>query len=244
MGIVIFNGISSADYGIQVEHPPDYAFPQRDYEITHVPGRNGDIVLDKGSYQNVDRSYEIAIGNEKLAFVPMANTISEWLHSASGYAKLEDSYEPDYYRMAMYEEAGSIENILFHAGRATINFNCKPQRYLKSGDDKISIVSYPKIIYNPTRFNSLPIITLYAKGNVTLTIGEYIVNISLSTSYQYLTIDSEIQDCYYGTKNMNSYVTFKSGFPKLVPGENRVTRTLGANGGMVGSTIVPKWWTL
>ena len=55
MGIVIFNGISSKDLHIQVQTEPDYDFPEKDYNVTHVPGRNGDIVIDQGSWQNVSR---------------------------------------------------------------------------------------------------------------------------------------------------------------------------------------------
>ena len=69
---------------------PGYETPEKDYEVTHIPGRNGDIYVDKGSYKNVSRSYDIAIGAENKDFTIMANFISEWLNSASGYAKLED----------------------------------------------------------------------------------------------------------------------------------------------------------
>ncbi|MEY8515320.1 hypothetical protein AALC25_00060 [Lachnospiraceae bacterium 29-84] len=135
MGIIVFNGKSSKDYGIQVEHPPGYQTPARDYEMIHVPGRNGDILIDNGSFQNVDREYQIAVGSKGEDFTGMANKISEWLHSASGYARLEDSYEPEYYRMASCADGITVENLLRHAGRATLTFNCKPQRFLKSGED-------------------------------------------------------------------------------------------------------------
>lgn len=238
MGTVIFNGISSEDYGIQVEHPPEYAYPQRDYNIQHVPGRNGDVVLDEGSYQNVERTYELAIGSYKGDFTVLANCISEWLHSAIGYARLEDSYEPDYYRMAFYEEAGEIENIYQHAGRITVNFNCKPQRFLKSGDRAV-VFSGNRSIYNPTRFRSLPIITVKGTGSGVLHIGDY--NISISSIGGNIIIDSSIQDCYYGTSNKNSVVEMNDkGYPQFLPGMNSISFT----GGITSVEVIPKWWTL
>lgn len=237
MGIIMFNGVSSQDYHIQVEHPPGYDFPERDYEIVHVPGRNGDIVLDKGSYQNKDRSYEIAIGSEDRFFPEMANDISEWLHSAVGYARLEDSYEPEYYRMAMYKEENDIENILFHAGRATIKFNCKPQRFLKSGDISIK-VSSGDVLKNPTRQEAAPIITVYGYGTGLLNVGGYVVNISsIATA---VTINSEIQDCYNGAVNRNYTITLGNGYPKLKKGENEIS----FSGGITSVEVIPKWWTL
>ena len=50
MGVIIFNGIPSTNYGIHVEKPPVYATPERDYEVVHIPGRNGDLVIDNGSW--------------------------------------------------------------------------------------------------------------------------------------------------------------------------------------------------
>ena len=134
MGIVVFNGISSQDLHIQVQTEPDYDFPEKDYEVTHVPGRNGDIVIDQGSWQNVSRKYNLAMDAVKISYTEVASKLVQWLHSASGYARLEDSYEPDFYRMAMYKDSGSISNIYNKAGQIEVEFTCKPQRYFKSGE--------------------------------------------------------------------------------------------------------------
>lgn len=237
MGIVIFNGISSQDFHIQVEHPPGYEFPERDYDLVHVPGRNGDIVLDKGSYKNVEREYEIAVAAINESFATAANRISEWLHSASTYARLEDSYEPEYYRMALYSENNLVSNILQHAGRTTVLFNCKPQRYLKQGEKPVIFKSTGKL-RNPTYFNALPIITVKGNGSGVLQVGNYIVNISSIEGS--LIIDSEIQDAYNGTQNQNQYVTLNNGFPQLVSGESQISFT----GGITSVEVIPNWWTL
>ena len=237
MGIVTFNGVSSKDLGIQVEHPPGYQTPVKDYDKIHVPGKNGDVVVYKGSYQNVNRTYDIAIGDTERSFTEMANSISEWLNSTDGYTRLEDSYEPEYYRLAIYEESPTITNIFQHGGRATVNFNCKPQRFLKSGDHKI-ITSVNTSLKNPTKFSSLPIITVKGSGNAELQVGTY--HVSISDVGGYITIDSEIQDCYAGTLNKNPYVTLVNGYPKLAPGINEIS----FSGGITEVEVIPKWWTL
>lgn len=237
MGVIIYNGVSSEEFAIQVEHPPGYETPEKDYEVTHIPGRNGDIYVDKGSYKNVSRSYDIAIGAENKDFTIMANFISEWLNSASGYAKLEDSYEPEYYRLAAYKSGGTIKNILQHAGRITVAFDCKPQRFLKSGDIPVIVRTTSKL-RNPTGFKSLPIIKVNGSGKGNLRIGDYVITISNISSY--LTIDSELQDAYKGTTNCNSLVTLSNGFPKLIKGENEIS----FSGGITSVEVIPKWWTL
>ncbi|CCZ04614.1 putative uncharacterized protein [Eubacterium sp. CAG:603] len=237
MGIIIFNGVSSKEFDIQVEHPPGYEYPQKDYDVTHIPGRNGDVYVDKGSYQNVTRSYDIAIGSEKRNFAEMANCISEWLNSASGYARLEDNYEAEYYRLATYASGGTITNILEHAGRVTVSFNCKPQRFLKSGDNRILITKTCKL-RNPTNFKSLPIIKVYGSDEGILRIGDYVITLSKIDSY--VVVDSELQDIYKDAINCNSTATLSNGFPKLIKGENEVS----FSGGITKVEVIPKWWTL
>lgn len=237
MGIIIFNGISSQDFHIQVEHPPEYDAPEKDYDITHVPGRNGDIIIDKGSFKNTTRTYQIAIGSLQKEFAPMANSISEWLHSANNYARLEDTYEPEYYRLALYKDSLAVENILGHAARTKISFSCKPQRFLKHGDYPIKTTSSVSL-HNPTNFKALPIITVNGNGGATLRIGDYTVIISNITGS--LTINSEIQDIYRGIVNQNFVATLNNGFPQLVPGDNEISYS----GGITSMEVIPKWWTL
>lgn len=223
--------------GIQVEHPPGYTIPEKDCDIVHVPGRNGDIVIDKGSYKNVPRSYEIAMGSARIGFDRITEAISGWLSSASGYARLEDSYDPEHYRMAMYRESSDIENILFHAGRATINFDCKPQRYLKSGERPLTFAT-SGIIHNPTSFPALPIITIRGSGSGALQIGNY--SVSILNIGQSIILDSELQDAYSGGSNRNDDVIMASGFPKIIKGDNRIT----LSGGITSVEVIPKWWRI
>ena len=237
MGIVTFNGVSSKDLGIQVEHPPGYQTPVKDYDKIHVPGKNGDVIIYKGSYKNVSRTYDIAIGDLERDYTEMANSVSEWLNSTNGYARLEDSYEPEYYRLAIYEESMSLSNLFHHGGRATINFNCKPQRFLKSGDNKI-ITSSNTSFKNPTKFTSLPIITVRGNGSAELQVGNY--HVSISEIGGSVVIDSEIQDCYTGTINKNPYVTLTNGYPKLESGVNEIS----FSGDITEVEVIPKWWTL
>ena len=254
MGLT-FNDISSDSVGVIVQVYPSHEFPERDYEVTHVPGRNGDIVIDKGSYKNLDRSYQIVSDSksdyykrlggkiEKLGndiFVDFVERLSAWLHSASGYARLEDDYEPEYYRMAMYSEENSVSNAYGVLGYGTITFNCKPQCFLKSGEEEYSFTSSGTIT-NPTAQTSLPLITVAksSSSSGTLTIGDYTITIASGISN--IIIDSEIQDAYYGSANRNSYITLDDDeFPVLESGSNSIS----FSDDITSVIIVPRWWTL
>lgn len=236
MGIVIFNGISSQDLHIQVQTEPDYDFPEKDYEVTHVPGRNGDIVIDQGSWQNVSRKYNLAMDAGKISYTEVASKLVQWLHSASGYARLEDSYEPDFYRMAMYKDSGSITNIYNKAGQIEVEFTCKPQRYFKSGE-VADIFTASTEYRNPTDFPAKPLIKIHGSGPGTVGIGKHTVTIN--DIIDGMIVDSEQQDTYKDQMNCNSKVHILE-YPKLVAGNNAIT----LSGGVTSIEIIPRWWTL
>lgn len=234
MGVIIFNNKSSADCRIQVAHPPGYAYPERDYTITHIPGRNGDIIQDNGCYKNVERTYEVSFDAPNEDFATYANAVSSWLHSTTGYARLEDSYEPNYYRMATYQESNIFENLYNKAGTATIVFECKPQRFLKTGDNTITIQNSLTIM-NPTRFEAYPLFKVTGTSGVLTVNGN---SITFSSIDDFIMLDCELQDAY--KENINKNSTISGTFPVLKPGSNTISWT----GGISSVTMKPRWWTI
>lgn len=237
MGEIIYNYKSSKEFGLEVETFPEYQTPKRSYEKIQIPGRNGDLLIDNGRWENVNRAYSVSIGSYDRSYDEMANKVSEWLHSTISYARLEDSYEPEYYRLAVYLGEFSMTNILNHGGKGTIEFDCKPQRFLKNGDYPINIDS-TTIIHNPTSFESLPIIKVYGTGSGTLIVGGYTV--SISEIGNQIIIDSEIQDAYLNAVNKNPMIKVPNGFPKLGIGKTSIS----FSGGISKVEVIPKWYTL
>ena len=234
MGVIIFNNKSSADCRIQVAHPPGYAYPERDYTITHIPGRNGDIIQDNGCYKNVERTYEVSFDAPNEDFATYANAVSAWLHSTTGYARLEDSYEPNYYRMATYQESNIFENLYNQAGTATIVFECKPQRFLKTGDNTIAIQNSLTIM-NPTGFEAYPLFKVTGTSGVLTVNGNSITFASID---DFVMLDCELQDAY--KENINKNSTISGTFPVLKTGSNTISWT----GGISSVTMKPRWWTI
>lgn len=237
MGIIVFNGVSSEELGIQVEIPPDYEIPERDYEVISVPGRSGDIIIDKGAYKNVEREYKVAVGEIEGDFSVLAPRIATWLNSGYGYKRLEDSYNPDVYMMAVNKSTDSILNIYQKAGRTTIKFNRKPERFLKIGDHAIECTKRTNII-NPTAYIAKPIVTIYGSGKGYVNIGDY--QIEVTNIKEYITIDSDIENAYKDNQNENYNVILTDGFPKLKEGET----TIRFHGGVTKVVITPRWWTI
>lgn len=242
MGVIFFNERSSEDFGVVVEHPPAYEFPEKDYTSVHIPGRNGDVIFDTGAYKNTKRTYELAVGDLEKPLGLLANRMSEWLHSGDGYCRLEDTYEPDIFRLACFHAEGSLENIFDHAGRGTITFDCKPQRFYKSGEKAVSIDASSYIMKNGTFFIARPLIIIY--GNGTFAIND--ISISIANVSNYIIIDSDLQDAYEIDSvtgeyiNANNKVTLENGFPVLLPGDNAIQSSASIS----GVEVIPRWWTI
>ena len=249
LGIVKFNGISTADLGLIVQFSPSYKFPEREYETLHIPGRNGDLVVDKGSFQNVERTYSLAkVFKQGEKFVSSANAIVTWLHSANGYARLEDSYEPDYYRMAMYKSDGEMNNYYDEATVLEVTFECKPQRYLISGEKIVEVPDGQSLtIKNPTGFDASPVIKFdIANGaSPVITVGDNTMTLTpITDGYPHtIVIDCENMECYDPNSNKlyNSNLILNSGSFPVLKGNSDTTISIT---NATNLSIQPRWWTL
>ena len=143
MGVIKFNGKSSSDFGCIIEAYPNHTRGSRRGELIVVPGRNGNVVLEDGSYTTYMQAYSVVFekGDNHQSYQRAAE-VAEWLLGSRGFCRLEDSFEPGYYRLARYAGPLNIKQIMDECGRATLEFECQPERYLKIGDVLIRIHDY------------------------------------------------------------------------------------------------------
>lgn len=131
-------GKDSRDYGVYISGQGTFSAPEKAYEFYNVPGRNGAILGNDHRLENIEVSYECFIYSD---FNKNIADFRTFLLSLNGYQKLTDSYHPDEYRMAVY--VGPFEPEVTEtndAGTFTLTFNCKPQRWLISGETMFSWV--------------------------------------------------------------------------------------------------------
>lgn len=119
-----------------VERFPDIHKAQRKFRQFNIPGRNGDIFFQSDAYENVIQSYEIYAGGEYGSQEPWTQ-LARMLY-LDGYQELRDTYDPTHFRKAVFNGPIDIENSWNTHGRATIEFNCRPERYLIEGNNPIS----------------------------------------------------------------------------------------------------------
>ena len=231
-----YNNTSSKDFGLFINGRGVYDSPEPDLEYVTVPGRSGDLVYDNKRFENVNVKYPACFMLEN--FRTNFKALQAFLLKHKGYYKLTDDYEPNYFRMASVSEPIELKDIdwVYDAGSFDLVFNCKPQRFLVSGDTETEYTEESNTITNPTEFASMPVLRVYGTGSITL--GNVTMTIA-SHEYPYLEIDCELMDCYYQGYNANQYVTIGPFFPEFAPGEN----TLVIDGPTM-VTVRPRWWTV
>lgn len=233
-GYFIFDGVKSSDYGVWIHGGGTYNAPKRRYKEYVIPGRNGTLTISDGTFEETDHTY--------AAFIPrrFSENIEELrnqLSSRTGYLRLSDSYHDDEFYRARYWSGLEVDVIPGGKGGSfKVTFRRDPRRFLTGGERTITYTSAGSI-NNPTLFDSKPLIRVTGYG--TLTIGSDVITIASGQTY--VDIDSEIENCYMGTENKNSKVTFQNNnFPVLPPGDTGITWS----GSITRVTITPRWWRI
>ena len=162
------DGESSRTYGVYITGQAVYNAPQREVEMISIAGRNGQFALDKGRFENIDVTYPAGIYAEtEEDFAEAVSNFRNFLCSRDGYVRIEDEYNPNEYRMGVYKSGLEVTPKLLKAGEFDITFDCKPQRWLKSGENAITVAS-GDVISNPTLFESSPMLEVTGYGSVNL----------------------------------------------------------------------------
>ena len=161
-----FDNMLSRDYGVYITSEAVYNAPERDVEMISIPGRNGAFALDNGRFENIEVKYPAGIfADNEADFAQAVSDLRNFLCSKQGYCRLTDEYNPGEYRMAIYKSGLEVSPVQLKAGEFEIIFECKPQRWLTSGETEIT-VSDGDTITNPTRFESSPIIKVEGYGTI------------------------------------------------------------------------------
>ena len=227
-------GTDSRTMGVYISGQGVFSAPARSYDFISVPGRNGDLLGIDTSLTNGELTYPAFIYTN---FKSNVADLRAFLLSQTGWMRLEDTYNPNEYRMVVYQ--GPFEpnvTMINDAGSFDITFTCKPQRFLKSGETATTFTANGTIS-NPTKFDAQPLIRAYGTG----TVGIGSTTITISSADTYTDIDCEMMDCFKGSTSKNQYVSFSGNdFPVLKSGSNGVA--LGT--GITKVEITPRWWTV
>lgn len=145
----IFGEYDSRDFGVYISGEGTHNAPARVYNAVSVPGRNGDLLIDEGKFENIELTYPAFIAGD--GFTEKLAAFRSALLSANGYQRLIDSYHPDEYRRAYFGNQIIVKARKQNdAGNFDIVFTCDPRRFLLSGEEP---VTYPTENLLPDSYN-------------------------------------------------------------------------------------------
>lgn len=132
---ISFNGKRTdqfTKYPLFIQSKPNIQIPERDVEMIEIPGRSGELIFDKKRFKNIKKTYYIGCeldgySSGDVTYIDRANEIIKWLVDTNGYAKLYESYDPNWYWLAKLEaQEVMIENVRDGALVVELMFTCKP----------------------------------------------------------------------------------------------------------------------
>lgn len=216
---VLIDGIPSTDFGVYTTDAGVYNAPERKVKFVDVPGRNGSLVYDEDSFENIVVRYPAIIYDH---YQDNFAALRAFLLSRKGYIRIEDTFNPLEYRLGVYHEAIEPKTTTgYKMGSFDIVFNCKPQRFLKIGEALTTIPRSPSMMINSTRYKAKPLIRCYGRSG-TITINGIAVTVTGCTNY--VDLDCDLMESYEGSISRNPTTTLTNGlFPVLDPGENTIT---------------------
>ena len=231
-----FKNVSSLDECLIIQNKNTFAGASRDLSYTQIPGRSGDLIIDNKRYENVRINYDVCALEGTRTIPEIAHRIKSWLLSDVGYFELTDTYDPDYFRLASISDGLEMVQEKLYYGTASIEFNCKPYKYLYAGQTAQTLTSGGTVT-NPEAFASKPYFKITGSGNITLTVNgnEY----EFRGVDGYIEIDSESMNAYKGSESRNTKM-YTPTFPTLVRGDNVISWT----GSVTKVEMIPRWCCL
>lgn len=249
------DGIDARSFGIYLQKPIKFSEAVPVVKKQTIPGRNGDLIFETGSYQN-----RTAVASCFCLQKDVEKTISaagRFLMAKHGYRRLETSDDPDHFWLARVENSPQIAQRVRTLAPFDISFDCKPQRFLKSGEEKMIFPHTQKHeeiqIYNNfgfparpliyakwsevTEHNYVDIIFYDASGNSMLDKNIRTFDMTVTDLY----IDCDTHNAYNNDGNQNHNVVAYN-FPALDIGLNNIT-IIGPES-LESVEIMPRWWEL
>lgn len=258
--MILFNGRSSTDFEMIVTEYPVLSRGVRRGDAYQIAGRNGTEVREDDTFENYTMTYKVAFPEDRGPSVTTAE-IARWLLGSSGFCRLEDTFEPDFYRLARYAGPLNVSQLLDKCGETPLAFDCQPERFLKTGETARTLFQNLDLdaslggraeLNNPCAFTSRPVLRITARNEVR------IIKASTPTHYMDLVLDfgntekTATIDCNkYSIENIDpENITYKTKYPMLMtltPGNNQIgviASELSNPGYISKFEIIPRWWTV
>ena len=217
------NKDSYLDFGIVINKRPPTVRAERNILEIEVPGRDGDLTIDDGTYKPITFPFVCT-----LLDISNLDAVISWL---DGFGDLILSWQSDRaYKAKMINRIDIVQS-LETIGEFPLLFKAQP--FAKMLDNQVITLTAPGSIYNGGTYKSKPVIKVYGTGTIDLSVNGSTIH--LTNVVDYVTIDSGLMDCYKDTLLKNGDMA--GDFPELIVGENIISWT----GTVTSVLITPNW---
>lgn len=211
------------DFGIVINQRPPAARAERNVQEIEVPGRDGDLTVDDGTYKPITFPFVCT-----LLDTSNLDAVLAWL---DGFSDLILSWQSDRYYKAKMINRIDIAQSLETLGEFPLLFKAQP--FATMLENPVITLTAPGTIYNGGTHRSKPIIRVFGSGTIDLIVNGLTVN--LTNVVADVTIDSQMIDAYKGTVLKNGDMAGE--FPIFEVGANTVSWT----GTVTKLEIIPNW---
>ena len=231
-----FAGVKSTDLGVRVNSFPPIAVPEERATFKTVQGKSGSLTILEGDDVYEDVVLPLTCFVDDLTYL---NQITRWLR---GSGELILGNEPNQYYKARSINQIDLQKIIIDLEYRSFNamFRCKPYKYVYPHPAEITLTNGGPPLVNPGNIDAEPIFKIVGTGDIELTIGSKVIEITDLNGA--ITIDTDLGSAY-DTTNSSILLTSKvgrEGWPfKLAPGSHSVSWT--TTGSVSSVKVEPNW---
>lgn len=229
---IIYNGVSSEDLGFMIEKLPDVPRPRRNIEEVEIPGRDGSLITDLGSY---------ACAQVKISVNPYGKSQTNVYAWLQGEGWLTTSDEPEYMRWAAFYDQISASR--FRAAGAcydslSVSARLWPYKHL-AVQEPIEL-SEPGVFAGRGNVPAAPVIELTGSVNLMVNGASALIDNLDGT----IVLDCDARTAYVQDGAAKVFagrqVTLADEWLALLP-EGEVTNRVNWSGTVESVKIMP-WW--
>lgn len=212
---IMFNGAKSSYYGLLVSEYPTIPCVNEDVEEVEIEGRNGSLLIKKGTYKNRELHIKFKMIDSDY-FWSRFKKAETWLSNIRDNRLLYDRKDKCFIvKRVLF---GDISKELRLYGEFEVTFIVEPFLQDMSLFSR-SWLENEYVITNQGDFETFPELKLYGNGNIQVQINDDIFTIN--NVVDEVTINSELMLCY-GKYKENKLLDMNGGFPVLKIGDNEI----------------------
>ncbi len=230
MSYIFYNNVDSRDLDLIIENVPVIPACNIIYETISIDG--GENLTKVKGFEDISFSFDFWYkANEDEYFMKKA-MIDNWLLNTKSKELFYSADESKTYKVKQIKisETKTTSRII---RRFTATFICNGLKYMTSGLKTKTITTSGMVLNNFGTYESRPMIKIYGNGSITVSINSS--NFKIQNVTDYVTIDSEIKECYKDNINFGRNMT--GDYLVFFIGKN----TISWSGNVSKLEITPRW---